>query len=132
LSLFPDDREIPADAVDSLQVKLSGVELRRPRLFGSRWLGCQLWQQLGLDEFWDACLAGSREDVAGEKVLQLLVVNRLLDAGSEFSCRRHPIFRRQHNAKWFGRSLAGTAFGRYIRSSHRIRQRLLRHALSAP
>jgi hypothetical protein len=35
LSLFPDDREIPADAVDSLQVKLSGLELRRPRLFGS-------------------------------------------------------------------------------------------------
>jgi len=27
LSLFPDDREIPADAVDSLQVKLSGLEL---------------------------------------------------------------------------------------------------------
>jgi hypothetical protein len=35
LSLFPDDREIPADAVDSLQVKLSGLELRCPRLFGS-------------------------------------------------------------------------------------------------
>src|SRR5437870_9993356 len=34
LSLFPDDREIPVDAVDSLQVKLSGLELRRPRLFG--------------------------------------------------------------------------------------------------
>jgi len=51
LSLFPDDREIPADAVDSLQVKLSGLELRRPRLFGSCWLGCQLWQQLGLHEF---------------------------------------------------------------------------------
>jgi hypothetical protein len=28
LSLFPDDREIPADAIDSLQVKLSGLELR--------------------------------------------------------------------------------------------------------
>jgi len=25
LSLFPDDREIPADAVDSLQVKLSAL-----------------------------------------------------------------------------------------------------------
>jgi hypothetical protein len=36
LSLFPDDREIPADAVDSLQVQLSGLELR-PRLFGSCW-----------------------------------------------------------------------------------------------
>src|SRR6202166_569663 len=35
LSLFPDDREIPADAVDTLQVKLSGLELRCPRLFGS-------------------------------------------------------------------------------------------------
>src|SRR5947209_19230898 len=47
LSLFPDDREIPADAVDSLQLKLSGLELRRPRLFGSCWLACELWQQLG-------------------------------------------------------------------------------------
>src|SRR5216683_2416539 len=88
LSLFPDDREIPADAVDSLQVKLSGLELRRPRLFGSCWLGCQLWQQLGLDEFWDTRLAGSREEVAWEKVLQLLVVNRLLDPGSEFRVHR--------------------------------------------
>src|SRR6201981_2125902 len=89
LSLFPDDREIPADAVDSLQVKLSGLELRRPRLFGSCWLACELWQQLGLYEFWDARLAGSREDVPWEKVLQLLVVNRLLDPGSEFRVHRH-------------------------------------------
>jgi transposase len=88
LSLFPDDREIPADAVDSLQVKMSGLELRRPRLFGSCWLACELWQQLGLHEFWDSRLAGSREDVAWEKVLQLLVVNRLLDPGSEFRVHR--------------------------------------------
>src|SRR6201998_2677360 len=50
-SLFPNDREIPADAIDSLQVKLSGLELRRPRLFGSCWLGCQLWQPLSPGEF---------------------------------------------------------------------------------
>src|SRR5258708_16037433 len=56
LSLFPDDREVPGDAVDSLQVKLSGLELRCPRLFGSCWLACELWQQLGLHEFWDARL----------------------------------------------------------------------------
>src|SRR5260370_41961803 len=74
LSLFPDDREIPADAVDSLQVKLSGLELRRPRLFGSCWLGCELWRQLGLHEFSDARLSGSREHIPFEKVLQLLVV----------------------------------------------------------
>jgi transposase len=88
LSLFPDDREIPADAVDSLQVKVSGLELRRPRVFGSCWLGCELWRQLGLHEFWDTRLAGSREEVAWEKVLQLLVVNRLLDPGSEFRVHR--------------------------------------------
>src|SRR5271167_2267910 len=88
LSLFPDDREIPADAVDSLQVKLSGLELRHPRLFGSCWLACELWRQLGLPEFWDARLAGLREDVPWEKVLQLLVVNRLLDPGSEFRVHR--------------------------------------------
>src|SRR4030081_3061786 len=50
LSLFPDDREIPADAVDSLQVKLSGLELRRPRVFGSCWVGCGLWRQPGLQD----------------------------------------------------------------------------------
>jgi transposase len=88
LSLFPDDREIPAAAVDSLQVKMSGLELRRPRLFGSCWLACELWQQLGLQEFWDSRLAGSREEVPWEKVLRLLVVNRLLDPGSEFRVHR--------------------------------------------
>jgi hypothetical protein len=44
-------------------------------------LGCELWRQLGLHEFRDSRLAGSRADVAWERVLQLLVVNRLLDPG---------------------------------------------------
>jgi hypothetical protein len=71
LSLFPDDREIPADAVDSLQVKVSGLELRRPRVFGSCWLGCELWRQLGLHEFWDSRLAGSREEVVAHSELAI-------------------------------------------------------------
>src|SRR6266481_1064673 len=50
MSLFPDDREIPADALDSVQVKLSGLELRRPGTFGHCWLACELWRQLGLGE----------------------------------------------------------------------------------
>ena len=52
MSLFPHDREIPADVLDSVQVKLSGLEWRRPRVFGNCWLGCEVWNQLGLDEFW--------------------------------------------------------------------------------
>src|SRR5271165_3474236 len=50
LSLFPDDREIPADAVDSLQVKLSSLELRRPLCqvrFITRTLHLRLAQAVG-------------------------------------------------------------------------------------
>jgi transposase len=88
LSLFPDDREIPADAVDALQVKLSGLELRRPRAFGNCWLACQTWRQLELDRFWQQRLPDGRETVSWEKVLQLLVVNRLIDPGSELRVHR--------------------------------------------
>jgi transposase len=89
LNLFPDDRPLPADAVDSLQVRLSGLELRRPRPFGNCWLASELWHQLGLNEFWQARLGGGRESVSWEKVLRLLVVNRLLEPGSEFRVHRH-------------------------------------------
>src|SRR5271156_284186 len=44
LSLFPEDREGPADAVDSLQVRLSGLDLRRPRPFGNCWLASEVWR----------------------------------------------------------------------------------------
>ncbi|HEY6371949.1 MAG TPA: IS1634 family transposase [Candidatus Sulfotelmatobacter sp.] len=88
VSLFPDDQPIPADAVDSIQVRLSGLELRRPRVFGNCWLACELWRQLGLNEFWQQRLPEAREKVSWEKVLQLLVVNRLLDPGSEFQVHR--------------------------------------------
>jgi transposase len=88
MSLFREDRELPAEAIDSVQVKLSGLELRRPRVFGNCWLACELWQQLGLDEFWQERLPEAREAVSWEKVLRLLVVNRLLDPGSEFRVHR--------------------------------------------
>src|ERR1035437_7618865 len=61
LSLFPEDRELPADALDGVQVKLAEMELRRPRAFGNYWLGCELWRQLGLGAFWEARLGEGRE-----------------------------------------------------------------------
>jgi transposase len=99
LSLFPDDREIPAEASDSIQVKLSEMVLRRPRAFGNCWLGCVLWRQLRLEEFWEEKLseAVKRETVPWAKVLQLLVVNRLIDPGSEFRVHR----------QWFDQSAMG-------------------------
>src|SRR5271157_4436453 len=88
LSLFPEDRAIPADALDGVQVKLREMELRRPRAFGSYWLGCELWQQLGLSEFWQERLGRGREEVPWAKVLELLVVSRLVEPGSEFRLHR--------------------------------------------
>jgi hypothetical protein len=69
LSLFPEDREIPRDTVDTLQVKLSEMQLRRPRAFGNCWLGCELWRQLRLDEFWRRKLPAGREAVRWAQVL---------------------------------------------------------------
>ena len=89
MSLFPEDRPLPEDAVDGVQVKLSGLELRRPRPFGNCWLASELWHQLGLSQFWREHLPEGRESVSWEKVLRLLVVNRLLEPGSEFRVHRH-------------------------------------------
>ena len=88
-SLFPDDRPLPADAIDTVQVRLSGLELRRARPFGNCWLASELWDQLGLSEFWREKLPEGREAVSWEKVLRLLVINRLLEPGSEFRLHRH-------------------------------------------
>jgi hypothetical protein len=104
LSLFPADRPIPADQANALSVVLSELRLVRPRSFGDGWLGCLLWEELGLSDFWDARLQVERGDVPWRKVLQLLVVNRLCAPGSEFAVHR----------AWFDRSamdeLLGTDF----------------------
>jgi hypothetical protein len=88
LSLFPEDREIPADALDGVQVKLGEMELRRARAFGNYWLGCELWERLELREFWQERLGEGREEVPWVKVLELLVVSRLVSPGSEFRLHR--------------------------------------------
>ena len=89
MSLFPDDRVIPSDVRNGIQVRLGELELRNPRVFGNCWLGCELWRQLGLDEFWQERLPEGREAISWEKVLQLLVINRLIEPGSEFRLHRH-------------------------------------------
>ncbi len=88
LSLFPEDREIPVDTLDSLQVTLGKMTLHRPRLFGSCWLGGELWNQLELDKLWQQKLPSGREAVSREKLLLLLVVNRLVAPSSEFHVHR--------------------------------------------
>jgi transposase len=101
LSLFPEDRPVPADAIDSVQVKLSEMKLERARPYGNCWLGCELWRQLQLDRFWAERLPRGRECVAWHQVLELLAVNRLIDPGSEFRLHR----------QWFDQSAMDVLLG---------------------
>ncbi len=101
LSLFAEDRPVPADAIDSVQVKLREMKLERARPYGNCWLGCELWRQLQLDRFWAEKLPEGRERVGWAQVLELLVVNRLIDPGSEFRVHR----------QWFDQSAMDVLLG---------------------
>jgi transposase len=101
LSLFPESRPATVDMIDTIQVKLSEMQLRRPRPYGNCWLGCELWRQLELDRFWEQKLPRGRESVGWAQVLELLVVNRLIDPGSEFRVHR----------QWFDQSAMDVLLG---------------------
>lgn len=75
--------------VDAIPVRLSQMILKRPRAFGNCWLGCELWHQLGLDAFWSKRINTKKSPVEYAKVLQLLVINRLIKPGSEFYIHHH-------------------------------------------
>src|SRR4051812_24286274 len=87
-TLFPDDRPVPPEVVNALSLRLSDLELRRPRSFGDCWLGVLLWRELELDRFWSRSLADERGEVPWEKVLAILAINRLVDPGSEWRVHR--------------------------------------------
>ena len=62
LLLFPEDRcEAIAGDACVVQLRLSEMQLRRPRQWGACWLAGQLWQELQLDRFWADRLPPSRK-----------------------------------------------------------------------
>jgi len=101
LALFASDREVPAGVAEGVQVRLSEFVLKRPRQWGACWLFSQLWEELGLREFWQERLGVSREGTDWEHVLQLLSANRLIAPGSEWHLHRH----------WYAHSAMGDLLG---------------------
>ena len=84
MRLFTDrEGQVPVAAEDVAEVVLSSLVVRRPRRFGDCWVGCKLWEELGLRAFWDEALGEQRGEVPWAKVVELLVVNRLCDPRSE-------------------------------------------------
>ena len=82
-------------------VRLSEMRLERPRQWGACWLGCDLWEQLGLGEFWRKKLSHGRQGARWDDILQTLVLYRLIDPGSEWRLHRH----------WFDQSALGDLLG---------------------
>lgn len=97
VALFPEDREAPELAHEVIHVRLDQVQIQRPRQWGGCWLACELWQQLGLEEFWRERLPTSREGTDWLEILKTLVTYGLLDPGSEWRLHR----------EWYLRSAMG-------------------------
>jgi len=88
MSLFPEDRFPPAEVVNPVQIQLNRMTLCHPRQWGGCWLAMELWDQLGLDDFWEPRLLLSRKGTSWLNVLKTLVAYRLLDPGSEWRLHR--------------------------------------------
>jgi len=85
LRLFTDHEDGAPAADDVAEVILSSLVVRRPRRFGDCWVGCKLWEELGLRSFWEQALGEERGQVSWAKVVELLAVNRLCAPRSELS-----------------------------------------------
>ncbi len=100
-SLFPSDRTPPTTDAPALSLRLADYRLSHPRQYGACWLTCDLWGQLGLDQFWEGKLEPSREGTDWARLLQVSVAYRLIAPGSEWRCHR----------QWYDRSAMGDLLG---------------------
>jgi transposase len=94
MRLFTDREGQTPRADDVVEVVLSSLMVRRPRRFGDAWVGCKVWEDLGLGQFWQQALGEERGQVPWAKVVELLAVNRLCAPRSELSVHE----------KWFPQS----------------------------
>ena len=101
MALFPADRPVEIGAEAVVQIRLDEVELRRPRQWGACWLACQVYAELGLDEFWAERLPPSRKGTRWDRIVQALCCYRLLDPGSEWRLHRD----------WYEKSAMGELLG---------------------
>jgi len=122
VALFPEERIGAVADPDIVRIRLSQLSLHRPRQWGGCWLAGQLWEQLGLDQFWAERLEPSRKGTRWDWVLQVLVAYRLLDPGSEWRLYRH----------WFEHSAMADLLGAElelaeIHKLYECHERLLEH-----
>ena len=92
--LFTDREGKATQAPDICEVRLSTLRVCKPRQFGDCWLGCRLFSELKLDQFFAQQWADHRGAQDWAKVVELLAVTRLCAPGSELSVHE----------RWFDRT----------------------------
>jgi transposase len=101
LALFEQDR-LPEERDDAqVEIRLSELQLLRPRQWGACWIALQHWDLLRLDEFFAPRLGISRKGTQWLSILKLLVCYRLIDPGSEWRLHRD----------WYLKSAMGDLLG---------------------
>jgi transposase len=88
LNLFPEGRKPPEGISHPVHLRLDQLSLHHPRQWGGCWLAMELWEQLGLDQFWGPRLPKSRKGTSWLSVLKTITAYRLLDPGSEWRLHR--------------------------------------------
>src|SRR6266704_251863 len=88
VALFPEDRVPSITGDEIVQIRLKDLAVKRPRQWGACWLACELYQKLELDQFWAEQLPASRKGTRWDLILQISVIYRLLDPGSEWKLHR--------------------------------------------
>jgi hypothetical protein len=84
-----------------VRLKLSQLQLRRPRQWGASWLALMLMRELQLDQFWSKRLGVSRKRTHWAEVLFVLAAYPLLAPGSEWRLHR----------EWFRRGALSDLLG---------------------
>jgi len=85
LKLFPSHVVPPDDDPEIVRVVVNKVRLERTRVFGSCFLGLELWRRLELDRFFEQNIDDQGADVPWSRVAALLAINRLCAPGSELA-----------------------------------------------
>ena len=115
VALFPEDRVVEVSDKEIIRVRLSDLQLHRPRQWGACWLASVLYEELQLEGFWAKRLPPSRKGTRWDLILQTLCTYRLIDPGSEWRLHR----------QWFERSamadLLGADFGQ-LAEIHKLYQ----------
>jgi len=112
VALFPEDRTVPIDDEQVIQVRLKDLVVRNARQWGGCWLACELYEQLKLNQFWAERLPPSRKGTRWDLILQTLCIYRFIEPGSEWRLHRY----------WFAHSAVADLLGSDFRlaESHRL------------